>query len=209
VLATVLGSYLFAASADAGEIENILKVNSSVRVDAERQVGDVSSVNGGIDLARGALARDVHTVNGGIDLSDNVEIDSAETVNGGIRVGTDVKVNGSLETVNGGIRTDGGTVIEDRVRTVNGKIRLHETHVGRDVQTSNGDIELRNNTVVEGDLIVKGRQSWFGRLFNFNHRPPTITVDGSSAIHGDIHLHREAELNIDENAEVGDIIRHY
>ena len=191
MLATVLGSYLFAASADVGEIENISKVNSSVRVDAERQVGDVSSVNGGIDLARGALARDVHTVNGGI------------------RVGTDVKVNGSLETVNGGIRTDGGTVIEDRVRTVNGKIRLHETHVGRDVQTSNGDIELRNNTVVEGDLIVKGRQSWFGRLFNFNHRPPTITVDGSSAIHGDIHLHREAELNIDENAEVGDIIRHY
>lgn len=208
-LALLLSSYLYSASADGAEVRDISKVNGGIRVSEEEQVGNISSVNGGVSLRRGASAHDVGTVNGGIELDDEVEITAAETVNGGIRVGRDVRVNGSLHTVNGGIRTRAGTVVEHDIRSVNGKIRLENTHVGDDLQTSNGDIELREGTVIEGDLIVKGRRSWFERLFSRNRRPTDIVIDSTSSVRGDIHLWREVNLRIDDDAEVGDIVYHY
>ncbi len=192
LLAMVLASYLYSASA-AGE-----------------QLGDISSVNGGIDLASGASAQEVGTVNGGIDLDDNVTIKHPETVNGGIRVGENVSVHGYLTTVNGGIRTGAGTVIEARVRTVNGKIQLRNTTVSENVETSNGDISLRNASIVEGDLLVaKSRRNWWGRIWNSKRRRPEITIDATSSVRGDIHLYREVDLRIDDAAVVGEIIRHY
>jgi hypothetical protein len=174
LLAMVLASYLYSASA-AGE-----------------QLGDISSVNGGIDLASGASAQEVGTVNGGI------------------RVGENVSVHGYLTTVNGGIRTGAGTVIEARVRTVNGKIQLRNTTVSENVETSNGDISLRNASIVEGDLLVaKSRRNWWGRIWNSKRRRPEITIDATSSVRGDIHLYREVDLRIDDAAVVGEIIRHY
>ncbi|MEX0962419.1 MAG: hypothetical protein WDZ52_00045 [Pseudohongiellaceae bacterium] len=207
LLAMLLGSYLY--SADAAELRDISKVNGGIKVAAQERVGDVSSVNGGIDLGNSASARKLDTVNGGIDLDDRVAISAAATVNGGIRVGQDVSVKGSLKTVNGGIRTDAGTVVDDSVRTVNGKITLIETRVGDNVQTSNGDIFLRHGSVVEGDIVVKDRRSWVGRIFNFEHNPPKIHIDESSSVLGDIHLYREVDLDIADGALIGEVIEHF
>ena len=207
MLAMLLGSYLYSTSAEAADVRNISKVNGGIRISAEERVGDISSVNGGVDLGRGASAYEIDTVNGGIELSENVVVSNAETVNGSIRVRSDVTVNGSLSTVNGGIRTAAGTIIENRVRTVNGEIQLRNTSVGGNVQTSNGDISLRDGSTVAGDIVIKGRRSWLGRFFN--HRAPTITIDADSSVKGDIHLYRKAELDIDDAADVGEVIRHY
>ncbi len=201
-LAMILGSYLYSASADAADVRDISKINSGITVEAEDRVGDVSTINGGIRLDYGANAQEVATVNGGIGLEDGVVVVLAESVNGGIRVGENV-------TVNGGIRTAAGTVVEDRVVTVNGRVRLHNTQVGRDVQSSNGNIEIREGSAIEGDIIIKGRRRWWDRLFGFSRRPPEITIDSSSTVRGDIHLHRQTELNIADGAEVGEIIEHY
>lgn len=209
MLAMLLGSYLYSTPANAEEVRDISKVNGGIRVSAEERVGDISSVNGGIDLGSDAVAERLDTVNGGIDLDERVEIEGAETVNGGIRVSRDVTVHGSLSTVNGGIQTNPGTVIEERVRTVNGKIRLRDTRVGENVQTSNGDIFLTDGSVVEGDIIVKGRRSWVGRFFNFNQKPSEIVIDADSTVMGDIHLYRKVNLDIADGAQVGDVIEHY
>lgn len=209
MLAMLLGSYLYSSSANATDLRDISKVNGGIRVSAEERVGDISSVNGGIDLGSGASAERLDTVNGGIDLDERVEIEGAETVNGGIRVSRDVTVHGSLSTVNGGIQTNAGTVIEERVRTVNGKIRLRDTRVGEDVQTSNGDILLTDGSVVEGDIVVKGRRSWIGRFFSFDRKPSKIIIDSDSSVLGDIHLYREVNLDIADGAEVGDVIEHF
>jgi len=209
MLAMLLGSYLDAAPANSAEVRDISKVNGGIRVSAEERVGDISSVNGGIDLASGASAERLDTVNGGIDLDERVEIERAETVNGGIRVGRDVTVHGSLSTVNGGIQTQPGTQIERDVSTVNGKIRLRETRVGEDVKTSNGDISLNDGSVVEGDIIVRGRRSWIGRFFNFDSKPSKIIIDADSSVIGDIHLYREVNLDIADGAVEGDIIEHF
>ncbi|GJM12689.1 MAG: hypothetical protein DHS20C12_10920 [Pseudohongiella sp.] len=209
MLAMLLGSYLYSSSANAADVRDISKVNGGIRVSAEERVGDISSVNGGIDLGSGASAEKLDTVNGGIDLDDRVQIEGAETVNGGIRVSRDVSVHGSLSTVNGGIQTSPGTVIDKRVTTVNGKIRLRDTRIGENVQTSNGDILITDGSVVEGDIVVKGRRSWVGRFFNFDRKPSRIIIDSDSAVLGDIHLYREVNLDIAEGAEVGDVIEHF
>jgi len=209
MLAMLLGSYLYSSSANAAEGQDISKVNSGIRVSAEERVGDISSVNGGIDLGSGATAEKIETVNGGIDLDDGVEIESAETVNGGIRVSRDVSVHGSLSTVNGGIQTNPGTVIDRRVSTVNGKIRLRDTRVGENVQTSNGDILLTDGSVVEGDIVVKGRRSWFGKLFGFGQKSSKITIDADSSVMGDIHLYRKVTLDIADGTVAGEIIEHF
>jgi len=209
MLAMLLGSYLYASSANAAELRDISKVNGGIRISAEERVGDISSVNGSIDLGSGASAKRLDTVNGGIDLDDGAEIERAETVNGGIRVSRDVTVHGSLSTVNGGIQTGPGTTIEDRVSTVNGKIRLRDTHIGENVQTSNGDILLTDGSVVEGDVIVKGRRSWFGRFFGSSRRPSKIIIDADSSVKGDIHLYRKVNLDIADGTVNGDIIEHF
>ena len=210
LLAMVLGSYLYSAYADAAEMRDISRINRSIHVSAGEWVGDISSVNGGIDMAKGANAQELSTVNGGIDLDDNVTIEQAETVNGGIRIGENVTVTGSLETVNGGIRTSAGTIVANRVRTVNGKIQLRNTTVGKNVATSNGDISLRDGSIVNGDLLVANRRSnWWSRLWSSHRRHLDITIDASPAVRGDIHLYREVDLHIDDAAEVGEIIRHY
>lgn len=212
MLAMLLGSYLYSTSADAAEltkIRDISKIMGSIRISADEHVGNLSSINGGIDLARGARADKIDTVNGSINLDERVVITLAKTVNGGIRVANDVTVNGSLLTVNGSIRTNPGTVIEDRIRTVNGRIQLRNTLVGENVQTSNGDIVISDGSTVEGDVVVRGRRTWWRRWFGFDHNPSNISIDASSSVQGDIHLYREVTLEIEEGAEVGEIIRHY
>lgn len=208
-LALLLSSYLLTANADVNEGQDISKINSGIRIEENDRVGDVSSINGRIRIQRGAIASEVGTVNGGIEIEDGAEINAAETVNGGIDVGENVTIHGSLRTVNGGIKTNPGTVIRDEVQTVNGKIRLRNTKVGADVRTSNGDIEIRSGSTVSGDIIVKSRASWFGRLFNFNNRPSDLVIDADSIVEGDIHLYREVNLRIDDGAQVGNIIEHF
>lgn len=209
VLALLLSSYLMAANTEASEVKDISKINSGIRVDENERVGDVSSVNGGIRIRQGAIAAEVGTVNGGIDIEDNAVLDDAETVNGGIDVGENVVIHGSLRTVNGGIKTNPGTEIRDEVSTVNGKIRLRATRVGADVETTNGDIEIRSGSVVEGDIVVKAKTSWFGKFFNFNRRPSDLVIDADSRVEGDIHLYKEVNLRIDSGAQVGNIVEHY
>jgi len=208
-LLMLLGSYVFSASADAAE-GDISRINQGVTVDAEQQVGDVSSVNGSIRLARGgAEAGEVTTVNGTIELDDGVTVNEAGTVNGGIRLGSDVKVNGELSTVNGGIRINAGSVVAHNVETVNGRVHLESAVIRQNIVTSNGDIDIVGGAIVEGDIIVESRRRWWDRLFDWNNRPPRITVDAESSVQGDIHIYREVKLEIEDGAMVGDIVEHF
>ena len=116
----------------------------------------MSSVNGSIRLARGgAEAREVTTVNGTIELDDGVTVSEAGTVNGGIRLGADVKVNGELSTVNGGIRINAGSVVALSVETVNGRVHPESAVIRQNIVTSNGDIDIVDGAIVEGDIIVE------------------------------------------------------
>ena len=209
MLAMLLGSYVLAGDANAGDLREISRVNQSISIEDSEQVGDVSSVNGGIRIADGAKAFEVSTINGSIILGDDVQVSSAQTVNGRIRVGNNVSVRGSLETVNGSIRTDRGSNIESAIETVNGSINIRNTHVGNDIKTANGDIDILHGSVVEGDVIVRGKRHWWDRFFEFSRSRPELTIDSDSSVLGDIHLYQDVELNIASDAVVGEIIEHF
>ncbi len=209
VLALFLAGYVSTAHVQANEVQDISKVNSAIRIDANEHVGDVSSVNGGIRIRSGAKAADVDTVNGGIEIEDGATIHTAGTVNGGISVGENVNVGGSLETVNGGISVGEGSDVGDTVSTVNGTIRLSHVHVGEDVKTANGDIEIKDGSVIDGDVIIRASSSWLSRVLSINTKTSDLLIDETSQVKGDIHLYKEVNLRIKEGAKVGRIIEHF
>ena len=209
LLAIVLGAYLYSGNAQAGDFtRDIDRVFGNTHIEQDQSVGNIDSVNGGIRLSNGASARSLATVNGTIVLKDNVTIASGETVNGAIRAGENLQVRNSLKTVNGSIRINEGSTIGKDLRTVNGSIVLRQTTVGEDIITTNGNIVLRDGTVIEGDIIVRDSRRWWNGLFG-GHSKPEITIDGNSVVLGTIHLHREVRLNIDDDADIGEIIEHY
>ena len=153
--------------------------------------------------------REISKVNGGIEIDDGAEIDSAETVNGGIRVDDNVIVRRSLETTNGGIRVGSGSKVGGTIETVNGKITLDNTHVGDSVITTNGDVLIRNGSVMEGDMVFEGRRHGWTRWFNRGNKTPDLVIYADAEVKGDIRLYHEVTLKIAEGARVGDIKRHY
>lgn len=212
LLAALLGSYLYTNSAEAadGALSNVSKVNSSIHVDANSQMGNVTTVNGSIDIGVGASANKVKAVNGSIEINDDATINSAETVNGRIRVNQRVNVQSYLTTVNGRIVLAGESRVNDKVTSVNGRIQLINASIGANIETRNGDITLQDGSVVEGDIIVKSeRHRWLGGLFNFGRNVSEIEIDASSSVLGDIHLYREVNLSIDDDAQIGEIIKHF
>ena len=208
-LAMLLGSYVFAGEVHANDIRDISRINQGITIESAETVGDVSSINGGIRINDGASAFEVSTINGGITIGDGAQIAEAETVNGRIRVGSDVQVRGSLDTVNGSIRTESGTEVSRNIETVNGSIGIRNTLVGKDIETSNGNIDVLEGSVVEGDIIVRGKRRWWDKLFDFNRNEPEITIDGDSSVLGTIHLYQEVDLDIAEEAVVGNIVEHF
>ncbi len=209
MLAMLLGSYVFAGEANADDIRDISRINRGITIESADRVGDVSSINGGIRINDGASAFEVSTVNGGITIGDGAQVSEAETVNGRIRVGSDVQVQGSLDTVNGSIQTENGTEVSRNIETVNGSIKIRNTLVGKDIETSNGNIDILEGSVVEGDVIIRGKRRWWDRFFDFSRSEPEITIDSDSSVLGTIHLYQEADLNIADEAFVGDIVEHF
>ncbi len=177
-------------------------VNRSIRIrDGETVTHGPSTVNGSITIGNNCTVRgDCDTVNGRIRVGDHCEVRSLHTVNLGIGVGNDTTVDGSIGTVNGSITCSEGVKVDDDVSTVNGSIRcekgveilgsvsnvngdhfLIDTVVKGDLVTHTGDITLQDNSVVEGDVIIKKSSSFFGRPRHLD-----IRISGNSEVKGDI-----------------------
>lgn len=209
LLVMVLGSYLWANDAEGSGRDDLSRINDSIEVGARESVGRVSSINGGLRLSMGVQAGDLHTVNGGIEVGEDCRIDSAESVNGGIEIAAGVQVAGDVRTINGRIRVGPASRIDGELSTVNGGISLRGAEVAGAVRARSGDIELRDGSVVEGDLVFEGgRRWWQGLLGRAWERSPVLRIDAGSVVRGEIHLYREVELHIHEDAEVGEIFIH-
>ena len=114
----------------------------SIRVAAGETAGDVSTVNGSIQLEDGARADDIETVNGSVKIGRNGAVQSVETVNGGIALGEGTQAE-SLDTVNGALTLDENARIAGAVATVNGAVRLaRNVEVTGDLSNVNGRISL-------------------------------------------------------------------
>ena len=190
---------------DAGEeSRGATSVNGSISVGTDAIVtGNLKTVNGTIRVDAGATIEKASTVNGGLRVSENARTESLSTVNGSISVDAGTSVDGEVSAVNGRITLERGVEISDGVGNVNGQIDLSGATVGRDVQTVNGDIELADQSIVRGDIIVEKPSGWsWGKE---KRRKPRIVIGPGSRVEGKIHVEREVELYISDSADVGGV----
>ena len=161
-------------------------VNGQIRVDDDAQVGDLSTVNGRIEIAK------------------NVVVDGdLQSVNGNAEAGDGSEIKGDVTTVNGDIRLD-GTSVTGRVETYNGDVTLRDSTVQRDLVVehnrgtiSKSPIEIRilDGSVIEGDIDVKSK------------RKVVVYLDDKDAVRGTIRnaevVFRGEEEAMEESAEQG------
>ncbi|MDY6947311.1 MAG: hypothetical protein SXG53_16500 [Pseudomonadota bacterium] len=220
--AFALGSVLvWASPALWADGENISKINGSIRVDSNRQVGSVETVNGSIRLADSVTARDletvsgsieigrdssvgsVDTVNGNVTLDDGAKAESVELVNGRLRLKERAHVRNDVTSVNGSITLDKGAEVGGHVANVNGDITLDHARVGNGIKTTNSDIDIGAGSRVDGGILVEKPNSGF---FSHNKRKPRITIGPDATVNGTLKFEREVELRISAAAKVGKIV---
>jgi hypothetical protein len=185
-------------------------VFGGVDVSENKQVGDLSSVNGNITMQDNVSARDVDAVNGNIEISNNVQVHNVSTVNGDIQAQTYLSVKRDVSTINGNITLGSGSMVGKDVTTVNGNIYLTQTFVSDDIITKNGSITLVEGSVVEGDIEFESQDdsSWWSDKTR-EHNPPTLTIDASSDVKGNIILLQVVILEIENPALLAKVERRY
>ncbi len=186
------------------EADGATSVNGSISVGADAVVtGNLKTVNGTIRVDDGAQIGKASTVNGGLRISENVRAENLSTVNGSVKVGEGVVVDGDVSAVNGRITLERGVTVSEGVGNVNGQMEFSGATVGGDVETVNGDIELADQSVVRGDIIVEKPSGWsWGKE---KRRKPRIIIGPGSRVEGEIHVEREVELYISDSADVGGV----
>jgi len=179
-------------------------VNGSISVGEDAVVtGNLKTVNGTIRVDEGATIEKASTVNGGVRVSDKVNCESLSTVNGSVKVGEGASIDGGLSAVNGRIVINSGSGVADDVSNVNGQIELTGAEVGGNIETVNGDISLKDQSVVKGNIVVEKNNGWgWGKG---KKRKPRIVIGPGSRVEGKIDLEREVELFISDTAEVGSV----
>jgi hypothetical protein len=185
-------------------------VFGGVDVSENKQVGDLSSVNGNITMQDNVIAGDASAVNGNIEIGNNVTAKELSTINGDIKAQSYLSVKRDVSTVNGNIIFAANSRVGQDVTTVNGDIVLTNTSVGNDIQTKNGSITLLQGSVVEGDIEFESQDdsSWWSDKTR-EHNPPTLTIDASSDVKGNIILLQVVILEIENPALLAKVERRY
>ena len=175
---------------------------TGIAVAAGNEDLDIDKVNGSIHVPDNATVGKLSTVNGGIRIGAGAHAKSAETVNGGLRGSEKVKIARTVETVNGSITLDNGVDVGGKLSNVNGGIRLDNAHVGGGIDTVSGDIEVGENSRVEGGIVVEADHSWFrvgsGHL-------PRIVIGPHATVQGSLVFKREVELYVSDSATIGNV----
>ncbi len=157
-------------------------INSSIHVgDGEVREGTLSALNGQISIGDDATVGHCRSVNGSITVGKGSRVESLDSVNGSVNIGEDAVVEHGVTAVNGKILLGQGARA-DAVTTINGPIRLTGAEVDRDVKTINGNIALREGSIVHGDIVVEEPDGGSRR----QGRPLRIELDGGSVVEGNV-----------------------
>ncbi len=176
------------------------KINGSIRIDDGKTVGDLDTVNGSIRLGDHGQADEISTVNGSIDVGDDATIRSAGTVNGRITLGKRTRVSRDVDTVNGSLTLEQGGDVSGNVSNVNGTIRLIAAHVGGNIETVRGDIEIGADSTVDGGIRVEQSNSWFQWG---SDKPMRVVIGPRAVVKGSLEFKRDVELFVSDSARIG------
>lgn len=145
--------------------------------------GDISKVNGSIDVAAGQQAGDVSTVNGSIVIAE------------------DAVVSEGVNAVNGKLTLRRGARVEGRLENVNGDFVLEGATVGGGIETVSGDVLVGAGSRVENGIHVEKSRGWSR---NKSDRP-RVTIESGAVVNGTLEFEREVDLYVGAGAVVGPI----
>ena len=176
------------------------KVMGSIDVAAGEHAGDVSTVNGSIHIGDNAVVGSAHTVNGGIELGRQATARELTTVNGSVAIREAARVTGAVHTVNGKLTVEKDADVAGDLGNVNGEIKVIAAHIGGEVTTTTGGMELGPNAHVDGGLHVTKDSSWisFGR-----QSVPRIVIGPGSIVNGTLRFERTVKLYVSDRAKIG------
>lgn len=196
-LALPLAMLTPAALAASGDIS---KVNGTIQVEDGGSAGDLDTVNGKIQIGVKARAGDAETVNGGIRVDDGAVTGGLSTVNGGIRAGRDVRVDKNVETVNGEIFIDRGGLVRGDLTTVNGAIGLVGTQVQGGIEMVNGNLTVGADSHVQGGIhYQKPGPQWI----SFRKNDPRVVIGPNAQVNGALVFERKVTLYVHDTARIG------
>jgi hypothetical protein len=174
-------------------------VNGRIDVGAGAEVtGELSTVNGRINVDRDAAVAGINTVNGTVTLGTAASARGINTVNGDVTIGESARVARNIELVNGDIRLGTGAEVAGDVGAVSGRIRLRDAQVGGDVTTVAADVTLSGSSVIAGRLVVESRGG-------IGEGAPRIVIGPGSRVEGVLEFGDDAEVYISEQAEIGGV----
>jgi hypothetical protein len=160
-----------------------MSVNNSIQIpNGTKELKSLNSVNGNIIIGSDCdIKGTARSVNGFIQIGDNSRIRTVQTVNGPINLETGVYIDGNAESVNGAINTKPKCIVDGSVESINGSITLTHTTVEKAVTTFNGDISLKQQSIINGNIHIKKTTGQ-----SDHQKTLTITISDSSVVKGDI-----------------------
>ena len=167
-------------------------INKSVTIEDGKTVrGSRNTINGNILIGTDCEIRgSCRSINGGIRVGNQSQAEDLQSINGDITINRGVIVQGDVESINGSVSCDRGCKIHGKLTTINGSVHLENTFVERNIKTYNGDVDLWDESIVKGDIIIKrskGRRKRLPRL--------RIEIADGSVVEGDIVV-KDRQLDV-------------
>lgn len=179
------------------------KVMGGIDIADGQHTGDVSTVNGGIHIGENATVGHANTVNGGVHLGAHSTAAELVTVNGGIHLDAGARVSGAVHTVNGGVHIDNGGDVTGDLSNVNGGIQIRAAHVGGNIETVNGEVDIGPNAHIDGGLHVQKNSN---SLFHFGTQSlPRVVIEPGTVIRGPLRFDRKVDLYVSDRATIGPV----
>ena len=180
------------------------KINGSIEVAPGEHRGDLSTINGSILVGADAVVGQAKTVNGNLKLESRATTKTLSTVNGSITAHDGVHVQGNVTAVNGALHVSNAADVSGNATNVSGGIHVENAHVGGNVDTCAGSIDLGPNAHIDGDVIVEKDNSWHFGFFNVP--PPVHVVIGpGTVVKGTLRFERPVKLYVSDHATIGTV----
>lgn len=180
------------------------EINKSIRISDGENVGNVSSVNGSLTMGDKVSAEKVTSVNGRLQVGTGASVNELSTVNGSLSAEAGLRARGNVSTVNGSINLHDDSEVGGSVSTVNGSIKLKGVSIDENIETVNGSIHLEDNTVVRGDITFH-----WNKNNTYKGNNPTLTIDSSSTVEGNIYLERPVDLDFADESLKNRVVKNF
>jgi hypothetical protein len=186
---------------DHGDDAVTERVMGNIRIADGEHAGDVSTVNGTVHVGDNAVVGHTQVINGTVNIGAHATASAVEAINGPVRVQDGAGIAGRVGSVNGPITLADGVDVKGEVGNVNGTIKIAGAHVGGQIRTVNGDIEVGPNGHIDGGIHVEKDNSWF----HTHSDNPRVVILAGSVVKGTLRFDRPVQLYVSDQATIGPV----